>query len=39
LGKTKNKTITLGTLEKSRKKKTMVLRVQLGKRWELWKKP
>jgi hypothetical protein len=42
LGKTRKKTITLGALEKSRKKKTMALRVQPGKRkqlWEFWKKP
>jgi hypothetical protein len=35
------KTITLGDLEKSRKKKTMVLRVRLARRRrleELWKK-
>jgi hypothetical protein len=33
---------TLGALEKSRKRKTMNLKVRLGRRrwfWELWKKP
>jgi hypothetical protein len=40
LGKTTKKTITLEALEKSRKKKTMALRVQPRRRrqlWELWK--
>ncbi len=39
----KEKTTTLGTLEKSKKKKTMALRVRPRRRrrwlWELWKKP
>jgi hypothetical protein len=41
LGKTKKKT-TLGALEKSRKKKTVALRVRPRRRrqiWEFWKKP
>jgi hypothetical protein len=38
----KKKTTTLGSLEKSRKKKTMALKVRPRRRrwlWEFWKKP
>jgi hypothetical protein len=41
LGKTRKKITTLGALEKSKKKKTMVLRARPRRRrqiWELWKK-
>jgi hypothetical protein len=42
LGKTRKKTTTLGVLEKSKKKKTMALKVRPRRRkqiWELSEKP